>query len=171
MLDKVIYRLTGQILNGFTLWSLTLWANVYSFIERVKTFEADAVIHSIFDTKMNLMSINAWHEAWRSSKWPWMHLTKLFWKLIEHLFQTITFLFEYFIFGDDLLFFGVRHFSDSLPESIFLFLNDSDLLMVIRDLLHLSSLLLSFFNDFKYKSIWLYKLAFIIELVFYVFSL
>jgi hypothetical protein len=70
-----------------------------------------------------------------------------------------------------LLFFGVGHFSDSLPESIFLFLNDSDLLMVIRDLLHLPSLLLGFFYDFKYKSIGLYKLAFIVELVFDVFSL
>ena len=171
MLDKAIYRLTGQILDGFTLRSLTLWANVYSLIERVKAFVADAVIHSIFDTKMNLVSVHAWQEAWRSPIWSRMHLTQLFRKLTEQLFQTITLLFEHLTFGDDLLFFGVRHFSDSLPESIFLFLNDSNLLMVIRNLLHLPPLLLGFFNDFKYKPIGLYELAFIVELVFDVFSL
>ena len=100
-----------------------------------------------------------------------MHLTKLFRKLSEQLFQTVAFLFEHLTFGDDLLFLRVGHGSDSLPESIFLCLNDSDLFVVISDLLHLPSLLLSFFDDFKYEPIGLYKLAFIVELVFDVLSL
>lgn len=100
-----------------------------------------------------------------------MHLTELFRKLSKELFETITFFFENFTLGNDLLFLGVCHFSYSLPEDFFLFLNDSDLLMVVGNLLHLSSFLLGFFYDFKYKSIGLDKFAFIIELVFDVFSL
>ena len=90
---------------------------------------------------------------------------------MEEIFQTITFLFEYFTFSNHLLFFGFSHFGDSLPEDFFLFLNDSNLLMVVGNLLNLSSLLLGFFYYFKYKSVGLDKFSFIIELVFYVFSL